>query len=386
MRVSGWRQRIVAAAMVSTGAALLVPGIAAHAAAPGSVITASAQPDGWRGTSNGYSVDYWTTRSNGEQVRASGALIVPPGPAPAGGWPIMAYDHGTSGSGPGCGGQSAGSRFSRPNEDKILQYFVDKGFAVVAPDYLGLGRFDTGPHPYLETRTEATATIDLVKAAREARPELSRTWAVTGFSQGGHAALGAAALQSSEAPDLDFRGTIAVDPASDIEKIAPLVGPYVPAVPGQAGAAMNGFVVSMLAGIRATHPEADLDSYLSERGRAVLDQSSSLCFADIMKVVDGMSIGEMLSKPLGDPRMSAAITEYMALPTSGYDAPILLLLNTNDTTVPSPLHAALAAQFAANGVDFRTIVGTGTHTQVSPAMWDGISAFSDRILATPVTP
>ncbi|MEV6767455.1 alpha/beta fold hydrolase [Nocardia sp. NPDC051030] len=383
MRLFGWRTRVFGAAVVSAGALLVLPGIPAQADAPGTVITATAQPDGWRGVSNGYSVDYWTTRSSGEQVKASGALIVPPGPAPEGGWPIMAYDHGTSGMGPGCGGQSADSRFSRPKEDQILQYFVKKGFAVVAPDYLGLGKFDTGPHPYLETRTEATATIDLVKAAREARPDLSRTWAVTGFSQGGHAALGAANVQVTEAPDLDFRGTIAVDPASDIEKVAPVVGPYIPEIQGQAGTAVNGFVVSILAGLRATHPEADLDSYLTPLGRETLDRTSTMCFNDIMKAVDGIGIGDLLSRPLSDDRMRAAINTYMTVPTSGYNAPILLLLNTRDVTVPSPLHAALAAQFAANGVDFQTIVGNGEHTEVSPQMWDGIGAFSDRILATP---
>ncbi|MEC3951861.1 alpha/beta fold hydrolase [Nocardia sp. CDC153] len=381
MRLVGWRTRIFTAAVASTGALLVLPGTPAQADPAGTTIATTALPDGFRGLNNGTIIDYWTTRSNGEPVKASGALFVPSGPAPAGGWPIMAYDHGTSGMGPGCGGQTDDTKLHRPAENQVIQYFVNKGFAVVAPDYLGLGRFDTGPHPYLEISTEASATVDLVKAARATHPELGRTWAVTGFSQGGQAALGTAHLQSSTAPDLDFRGTIAVDPESDLEKITPFVGPWVPEIPGQAGTAVNGFVVSMLAGLRATHPEVDVDSYLTPRGKQAVDASQSLCFVDIMKVVDGMGIGDMLSRPIDDPVFQAAMTEYMAVPTSGYDAPILLLLNTNDTTVPSPLHAALAAQFAANGVDFQTVVGTGTHTQVSPQMWDAIGAFSDRVLA-----
>ncbi|SEM33989.1 alpha/beta hydrolase family protein [Rhodococcus maanshanensis] len=231
MGLFGWRTRALSAAVATAGALLVSPGIPAQAAAPGTLIATTAQPNGFRGLSNGTSIDYWTTRSNGEMVKASGALFLPDGPAPAGGWPIMAYDHGTSGLGPGCGGQTSTDKVSRPREDEILQHFVSKGFAVAAPDYLGLGRFDTGPHPYLELRTEATTTIDLVKAAREARSELSRTWALTGLSQGGHSALGAAHLQASSAADLDFRGTIAVDPASDVEKVVPLLGPDVPEIP-----------------------------------------------------------------------------------------------------------------------------------------------------------
>lgn len=386
MRLFGSRTRAVAAATVSVGVLLIAPGVPAQAATEGTPITVAAQENGWRGTTNGYSIDYWTTRSDGEPVRASGALLVPEGPAPAGGWPIMAYDHGTSGLGVGCGGQSAASRFSRPKEDAILRYFVDQGFAVVAPDYLGLGRFDTGPHPYLELRSEATATIDLVKAARAARPDLSRSWAVTGFSQGGHAALGTANLQSALASDLDFRGTIAVDPASDVEKFVPIAGPYIPEIPGQNGNAIDGFVISMLAGLRATHPEIDLDSYLTPVGRQILDEAGSECFGDIVKVAGTASVGDMLARPLADERFRAAIAEYMTVPTSGYDAPILLLLNATDMVVPSPLHAALAAQFAANGVDYSTVVGTGGHTELNPQMWAAIDAFTARVLSTPTQP
>ncbi|MFE3191794.1 lipase family protein [Nocardia sp. NPDC059240] len=383
MRLVAGRTRIFTAAVASAGALLVLPGAPAHADPAGAIIATTAAPDGFRGLPNGTIIDYWTTRSNGEPVKASGALFVPSGPAPAGGWPIMAYDHGTSGMGPGCGGQTDTSKLSRPKEDQVIQYFVNKGFAVVAPDYLGLGRFDTGPHPYLEISTEAGSTIDLVKAARAANPALGRTWAVTGFSQGGQAALGTAHLQASALPDLDFRGTIAVDPESDLEKITPFVGPWVPEIPGQAGTAVNGFVVSMLAGLRATHPEVDVDSYLTPRGKQVVDDSQSLCFVDIMKVVDGMGIGDMLSRPLNTPEFQAAMSDYMEVPVNGYDAPILLLLNATDTTVPSPLHAALAAQFAVNRVDFQTVVGTGSHTQLNSQMWDAIGAFSDRILATP---
>ncbi|MEU1428226.1 alpha/beta fold hydrolase [Nocardia sp. NPDC005746] len=385
MRSVGWRTRACTAALAAAGALLVIPGAPAQAD-PGTAFATTPARDGFRGLSGGTFIDYWTTRSNGEPVKASGTLFVPPGPAPEGGWPIMAYDHGTSGMGPGCGGQTDTTHITRVAEDKFLQYLVNKGFAVVAPDYLGLGRFDTGPHPYLEIGTEAGSTIDLLKAARALNPSLSRSWAVAGFSQGGQAALGTAHLQAATAPDLDFRGTITVDPESDLEKITPLVGPWVPEIPGQAGTAVNGFVVSMLAGLRATHPEANVDSFLTERGRQALDESQSLCLPDIMKKVEGMGIGDMLSRPLNDPAFQTAMNQYMTVPVNGYDAPILLLVNATDTTVPSPLHAALAAQFAANGVDFSTVVGTGSHTQLNPAMWDAIGAFTDRILSTPTLP
>ncbi|RMI33011.1 alpha/beta fold hydrolase [Nocardia stercoris] len=346
----------------------------------------TALPDGFRGLSNGTIIDYWTTRSSGEPVKASGALFVPSGPTPAGGWPIMAYDHGTAGLGPGCGGQTDDTKLSRPFEDNLIQYFVGKGFAVVAPDLLGLGRFDTGPHPYLEISSGVSATVDMVHAARAANPELSRTWAVTGGSAGGQPALGAAHDHAALAPDLDFRGVIAIDPESDVEEVSPFVGPWVPAIPGPAGAAVNGFTISMIDGLRTTHPEADVDSYLSPRGKQLLDDSESLCIADIMKLAAGVSMGDLFSRPLNTPQFQAAMNEYMTVPVDGYDTPMLLLLNTNDITVPSPLHAALFAQLTANHVDFQAVVGTGAHTKLNPQMWDAINAFTDHILATPTQP
>ncbi|WP_278261320.1 alpha/beta fold hydrolase [Nocardia sp. AG03] len=365
-------------------ASLLAAGFApATAEAPGSVISVLDEPAGWRGMADGKVIEYWMTDSAGVARPASGAVFVPEGDAPATGWPIIAYDHGTSGSGPGCGGQSDPEsmlpRF-RGAEDALIKGLVDQGYAVVAPDYLGLGRFDTGPHPYLEVRSEATATIDLVRAARAADLDLSRTWSVFGVSQGGHAALSTAHVQSWYAPELDFRGTVAVDPASDVEKVLPLAGPGLPQIPGLSGATSS-FVVSILAGLRATHPEADVDSYLTPLGRSLVDAAGHQCIDKIFAGAQGVNPSDMLAKPLAPLR--DVLAEYMTLPTSGYDAPILLTMNVTDMVVPSPLHGALVAQFAANGVDQQVIPGTGEHGTTSPQMRTAIAEFHARVHAAP---
>ncbi|MEU7215073.1 alpha/beta fold hydrolase [Nocardia iowensis] len=385
MRVVQVCLRAVAVATVSASAALFVNVAPAQAAAPGSVISVAVQADGWHGTSGGSVVEYWMRGSDGTPRQASGALFVPQGTPPATGWPVIAYDHGTSGLGAGCGGQSdpEGHPYQqiRTKESQLIQRLVGQGFAVVAPDYLGLGRFDTGPHPYLEIATEATATIDLLRAARATHPELSRTWAVLGVSQGGQAALGTGHLQATYAPELDFRGTIAIDPESDVEKVLPLAGPNLPAVRGGDGA--MSFFVSILAGLRAARPDVHVDDYLTPQGRAVLDSIGTLCLDGITDRVKGLGVSDLLARPLADEPIRAALDAYLTVPTSGYNAPILLLLNITDTVVPSPLHAALATQLAANAVDFHTVTGTGRHTQLNPAMYAAIDAFLNRIKATP---
>ncbi|WP_433043590.1 lipase [Dactylosporangium sp. CS-033363] len=69
--------------------------------------------------------------------------------------------------------------------------YAAAGFAAVAPDYLGMG-LGPGPHPYLDVTTEATASLDLLRAARtfaqDQHKTLKREVYVTGFSQGASAA------------------------------------------------------------------------------------------------------------------------------------------------------------------------------------------------------
>ncbi|MQY29855.1 lipase family protein [Nocardia aurantia] len=369
----GWRVLAVATAMTAGVALAGSSGPATAAPAAGTATAVLPQPDGWHGTSGGSVIEYRTTTWDGSAVEASGALFLPPGPAPAGGWPIAAYDHGTSGMAANCGGiTTPGPGATR--QDEFLRHLLSQGFAVVAPDYLGLGRFDTGPHPYLELRTEASATIDLVRAARESHPELSRTWMVFGGSQGGQAALGTAHLQQTTAPDLDFRGVVAFDPESDVEKLVTAARPGLPDVPLLSGNT-TGLIAMMLAGLRSSHPELGLDSYLTPRGRDLVDAVGGLCLPAVGARATGMALGDLFARPLDDDRIRAAVASYMAVPTSGYSAPVLLLLNSGDVVVPSPLHALLCAELTAGGVSFRVVPGTGGHTEWNPQMRAALDEF-----------
>ena len=351
-----------------------VPAVAEAAPnrAPGTVIDSVARPQGWRGLSNGRAFDYWTRDAQGRPVPTGAAMFVPTGTAPRSGWPVVAFTHGTSGYGTGCGGQSAVD--AEPSD--YITRLVKAGYAVVATDYVGLGRFDTGVHPYLNTRSEATATIDSVRAARSLDATLSTRWAVAGPSQGGQAALATAHRQRSERLGLDFRGTVAVDPESDVEKIMPFLGPYIPAVPAPLNKTY-GFLLAVLAGLRQADPAADVNSYLTPFGRMLVDAvGNGTCGVPHDPT---MAFGSVLTKPLGVGPLAPALNRYMSVPTSGYDAPILLILNTLDTTVPSPLHAKLAADLAVNRVDFRTVVGNGSHTEMNPQQWAAFDAFFARI-------
>lgn len=356
---------------------LLSPQTAPAAAEPGTgphgaLISVTQRPAGWRGLTHGWAVDYWTQNSDGTPVKASGAVFVPRGSAPASGWPVVAYDHGTSGYAQGCGGQS----FPDAEPSRYITRLVKSGYAVVAPDYVGLGAFATGVHPYLNSRSESAATIDLLTAARAFQPKLSRTWAVTGDSQGGQAALATAHRHGSYGPRTDFRGVFAIDPESDVEKVMPFLGPYVPPMPAPISESY-GYLAAILAGLRDADPSAHVDSYLTAAGRRLVDSVGRECRVQWNR---DLALGSLLRRPLGQGPLPAALQRYMAVPVSGYDAPIMLSLNTLDTTVPSPLHAKLVADLAAHRTPFSVVVGNGSHTDMNAQQWAAFDDFFARVL------
>ncbi|HKK73447.1 MAG TPA: T9SS type A sorting domain-containing protein [Saprospiraceae bacterium] len=92
------------------------------------------------------------------------------------------------------------------------------GYVTIQPDYLGLGDSD-GLHPYVHAESEASAGIDMIFAAKAFLDEFQIAYNdqlfVTGYSQGGHAAM--AAHRELEA---NYAGELPVTAA------APLSGPY----------------------------------------------------------------------------------------------------------------------------------------------------------------
>jgi pimeloyl-ACP methyl ester carboxylesterase len=154
-----------------------------------------------------YRVLYEVSAPDGSLVAASGTLAIPPGEAPAGGWPLISWAHGTTGNGPQC----APSRTDRPNmEQRMLDAFVRRGYAVAQTDYRGNGT--PGMHPYMVAPSLARDVASMVKAARSIDPHVGVDWIAMGHSEGGAAALATAALGQGLLPDLRLVGVVSYAP------------------------------------------------------------------------------------------------------------------------------------------------------------------------------
>ena len=137
------------------------------------------------------------------RIAVSGALFWPKGDPPPGGWPVVAWAHGTVGTADRCAPSFAG------RSDRDVQYlnaWLSAGFAVVATDYQGLGT--PGGHPYLAAKPEAYGVLDSVRAVK-GRDQIGDVVLIVGQSQGAGAAFASAALAPSYAPDVKLRGTVA---------------------------------------------------------------------------------------------------------------------------------------------------------------------------------
>lgn len=134
-----WKATLVAAVLTACFTfSYAVSLVRADTSATGQLIRIAPQDPAWSFAAAGPSFEIiYASRDQRDSVaEASGALYVPRGLAPPGGWPLVVFAHGTVGIGNAC----ALSR--RPQIDRVSAYFneiLDNGYAVLAPDDQGLG-------------------------------------------------------------------------------------------------------------------------------------------------------------------------------------------------------------------------------------------------------
>ena len=133
-----------------------------------------------------YKLTYKTTDVLGNEIIASGALLIPDGLQQ---YPILSYQHGTLFS-----EDEAPSNFSTGTEVRFLApILASTGYIVSVPDYLGYGSSKNYPHPYEHAETLGSASFDMLMAAKEflANSNISTSdkLFLTGYSEGGGATM-----------------------------------------------------------------------------------------------------------------------------------------------------------------------------------------------------
>jgi len=191
-----------------------------------------------------YRVIYQTVNASGQPVRASGLVVFPAaGPRQL---RLVSFAAGTSTyklNVPSSFGLDAArdgleGRWS-------AELFASAGFAVAEPDYVGMG-LGSGPIEYMIARSMATASLDVLTAARALAArhgyQLDPGVLATGFSEGGVAAMALGrALQQGQSPF--FRLTALAPISSPLD----LAGAELPGIfNGQVAAAVTSYYVGYL--------------------------------------------------------------------------------------------------------------------------------------------
>jgi dienelactone hydrolase len=229
----------------------------------GKVIRNERVPGAPEGT-RAYRILYRSRGFSGAPVALSALLFVPKRPGPPNGRNIVAVAHGTVGVAPRCGISRDRAFFEHVDG---LARFIRAGYAVVVPDYAGLGT--DGTHPYLVGETNAHATLDAVRATqRFDGSDASERFVVWGVGQGGHTALFTGQEASSYAPELELAGVAAGAPYANVRRL----------IEATTGTPAGDVVAAYtLASWRDVYPQLRVGEILTMAGRETLARVSALC-------------------------------------------------------------------------------------------------------------
>ena len=307
------------------------------AGAPGTVVRSErlgSAPNGataWR-------VLYHSRDVNNADLLPSGVVVVPNGPAPAGGRTVVSWAHPTTGTAQRCAPSVGADPFDLMEG---LSDLLAAGYVVAAADYPGMGA--AGPPSYLIGVTTGNSVLDAARAAR-AIPDAgaSQRLLLWGHSQGGHAALFAGQLAPTYAPELQLAGVAGAAPATDLGDL--LTADIVDV----SGVTIGSYAFQAY----ATAYGAPLASILTPGGVTATPKMAQLCLLGQnaqLHDISGPLVGRYLA---ADPTKTQPWADLLAANTPGaakLGVPLFVAQGEADTLVRPPITAAFVAKECALG-------------------------------------
>lgn len=321
---------------------------------------------------------------SGQEVQATSLVSTPNTPPPVGGWPIVVWAHGTTGVADVCAPSKAALADSTKD---LISKLLAAGYVVVAPDYEGLGT--PGIHPFLNVKSEAFSITDAVVAARNYLSQrnllTSKKWVTVGHSQGGHAALGAA--QYASRAQLEYKGTVAVAPASNLGFIL---------IAGEQSVAnatldkkismyaqLDTYTALVTAGIRNTQPTFDYPQVFTPQISSIAQQAETICSGPLGQAF-GAGMTQYVTEHNGTlDGYTRTQPNFMAVPLVKtfldkdsqplqvkVTTPIIIYQGLADSTVPKVATDILISN--------ATVVGTKINSYVT-GNWDHGTAMSSNV-------
>ncbi|WP_404431044.1 lipase family protein [Microbacterium lacus] len=288
---------------------------------PGSIIKADALL-GAPFNARGWRIMYRSTDLNGDPVVATGVLVTPLGPPPPGGRTIVSWGHPTTGSSPDC---APSYGFDPYLGIEGLRLLLDRGYAVVATDYIGMGT--DGPDSYLIGATEGNNVLDAARAAQAVLgPDVSDRVVLWGHSQGGQAVLFAAERAPDYAPELSIEAVAVAAPAANLSD---LMSAHLDDL---SGVTIGSYAFAAFAEIY----DEPIESILSPAAIEILPEMNELCLLsnipELHKIAGPVVGNFMLSDPTTTEPWATLLEENSA-GSVAFDAPLFIAQGLDDTLV-----------------------------------------------------
>ena len=349
--------------------ALYVPPTPLPAGKPGDIIQIT-KPTAVAGGGQQFKVLYLSTTAKGQPAAVSGLVTVPPQVKPDA--PVLSYAHGTTGLADRCAPSKSGNQ---EEPQSAAREFLGSGYIVAATDYEGLGT--PGVHPYVVGRSEGPGVLDAIRAARQLTGTAGKSL-VWGHSQGGGAALWAAELAPTYAPDANVVGAVAGAPAVELKLLAAALRT----------SAYFGYIFMSAAGFKSSYPDLDLSTVLTPAGLDATTSASEACY-ETVAALRGKPADDYIK---ADPASTEPFATYLEDNTPGNiptSVPIFVYQGDKDEQIPVVGSLLLLNRTCRVGgfTMVRKTYPEGTHTSVIAMAMPEIKSFmTDRLAGAPVTP
>ena len=345
----------------------------------GQLIKSQVAPQQPLSNATSYQVMYTGAGAKGKSVAVTGLVVVPDGTPPAGGWPVVAWGHGTNGMADTCA-PSLQSDGAIPG----LSNLIDAGFAVVSSDYQGEGT--PGLMPYIVGAAAAGDTIRIVSAAHSIPGvSLSNQYVVWGHSEGGQTAMfslyGSSYYTNIADKNLQEVGVVAGAPPALFSALYAFLvsSPY-------------DYYLLMVAGSYQSYygkKAAPVSSIMSKAGKKLLPVLDQGCSAYVKSAVDaaiaavpGSTFASFVTtNPYSVPAWKTLLDENdPAQFTTPSSVPLLMIQGGSDAQIPAGLGQYLQGHECSIGQQSQRWEYSGqSHAGViTPSYGDMLTWIGDR--------